>query len=226
MFPIGQGCWLFVPLSNGQTFASYHHRQRFCSMPSRGCVFMYFNLFLLLFNDVMIVILPTRIQHTHTDLYCKFRPLRSPFRYCCWCCNRWCYCSSRPDTIAEYLTNTTLYYPMLLLHLKSRHTRPPLERESSSFAFFALLSSSHTHSLTDWLTNRLQEFLQRFFPPEKKMSSFRKETPFRSFCFFHRPVWDSFSVCLISAQLITFSHDFAGLNKTIIISLVIFFSAF
>lgn len=55
------------------------------------------------------------------------------------------------------------------------------------------------------------------------MSSFRKETPFRSFCFFHRPVWDSFSVCLISAQLITFSHDFAGLNKTIIISLVIFF---
>lgn len=175
----------------GQTSAGYHHRRRFRSVPSRGCVFMYFNLcLLLLFNDVMIVILPTRIQHTHTDLYCKFRLLRPPFRYCCNC---WCYCSdSRIFDIHHTVLSVVVASP-----LKSRHTRPPLERESSSFAFFALLSSSHTHSLTDWLTNRRQEFHQRVSSSRKENVFFQKRNTVSQFLFLS-PTRLGFVFCLFN----------------------------
>lgn len=126
---------------------------------------------LLLLNDVMIVILPTRIQHTHTDLVCKFRLLRSPFR------------ATAADvvTVAVMLVvvdrtrlQSSRHTPhctiskTLLLHCGSRHTTCG-NANLLPFAFFAS-SFFQSHSLTHrlWLPDYSKSSSNGFFLPKRK----------------------------------------------------------
>lgn len=134
--------------------------RRFCSLDAfaRVRVLMYFNLFflLLLFNDVMISDSSDKNPaYTHGSLLqVPTTPLSVPLLLL-----------QLTDVVTRFLsivavdqirlrnnlTNTTLYYPMLLLHLNSRHTRPDHRNanllRSPFFALF-FLPVTLTHSPT------------------------------------------------------------------------------
>lgn len=128
------------------------------SMPSRGCVFLCILtcFLLLLFNDVMISDSSDKNPaYTHGSLLqVPTTPLSVPLLLL-----------QLTDVVTRFLsivavdqirlrnnlTNTTLYYPMLLLHLNSRHTRPDHRNanllRSPFFALF-FLPVTLTHSPT------------------------------------------------------------------------------
>lgn len=143
--------------------------------PSRGCVFMYFNL--ILFVVVVIQWCNDSDSSDKNPAYTHGSLLQVPTTPLS--------VSATADDVdlvvavdqirLQNIWHTTLYYPMLLLHSKAD---TPLVRGFSPLP--PLLSSSHTHSLTetDWLTKSSS---QRFAPSREENVFFQKRNTVSQF---------------------------------------------